>query len=320
MIRTYRTEAGICVVEEGASALEHAAGAAWIDLFQPTPEEDKTVEKVIGAAIPTREDMAEIEASSRLYREQGAVVMTTPLLVKSASPYPESAEFTFVLTPQHLVTVRYAEPVSLAIFAGTTKRTPATCASPTAVLAGLLDAIVDRLADVLEVTGQELDAMGRRTFTDDNRTETLQSRMQQLGRHGEIVSKARESLVGLARLLAFLKKLPQIGHADDLSDRLEAITVDVEVLLEHTSSLSSKITFLLDALLGMINIEQNAIIKTFSVVAVMFLPPTLIASIYGMNFEYMPELSWMLGYPLAVVAMIISMIAPYLFFKKKGWI
>lgn len=319
MIRTYRTEAGACIVEEGRGALDRAAEAAWIDLFEPTPEEDEAIEKVIGAAIPTREDMAEIEASSRLYEEEGAVVMTTPLLVKSASPFPESAEFTFVLAKGHLVTVRYAEPVSLSIFAGTTRRTPEICSSPTAVLTGLLDAIVDRLADVLEVTGQELDSIGRRTFTETDRPEPLQVRMQQLGRHGEIVSKARESLVGLARLLAFLKALPQMNKADH-RDRLKAITVDVEVLLEHTSSLSSKITFLLDALLGLINIEQNAIIKTFSVVAVMFLPPTLIASIYGMNFEYMPELSWPFGYPLALLAMLLSMIAPYAFFKRKGWI
>ncbi|NBC32000.1 MAG: magnesium transporter [Alphaproteobacteria bacterium] len=320
MIRTYRTEAGACVVEEGPGALERASEAAWIDLFEPTHEEDEAIEKVIGAAIPTREDMAEIEASSRLYEEVGAVVMTTPLLVKSASPYPESAEFTFVLTEAHLVTVRYAEPVSLSIFAGTTRRTPEICASPKAVLTGLLDAIVDRLADVLEVTGQELDSIGRRTFTETERREPLQIRMQQLGRHGEIVSKARESLVGLARLVAFLKALPQMNRSADLGERLQAIKLDIEVLLEHTSSLSAKITFLLDALLGMINIEQNAIIKTFSVVAVMFLPPTLIASIYGMNFEHMPELSWPFGYPLALLAMLLSMIAPYAFFKRKGWI
>jgi magnesium transporter len=264
--------------------------------------------------------MVEIEPSSRLYEQDGAAVMTTPLLITQEGHYPETAEVTFVLTDRHLVTVRYAEPSSLATFAKAAERTPALCAGPLEALTGLLDAIVDRLADVLEDTGRELDAIGRETATTAVPSDELRARMQQLSRNGDVVSKARESLVGLSRLTAFLRARTGVKRDPDAMERLDVVARDVEVLLEHAGALAAKVTFLLDTLLGMVNIEQNAIIKTFSVVAVMFLPPTLIASIYGMNYQHMPELDWRLGYPLALAAMVASMIAPYAYFKRKGWI
>lgn len=320
MITVYRTTADGCRVERGAAACNEAVDAAWIDLLEPTRAEDELIEDVVGAAIPTREEMAEIEASSRLYEADGAAVMTTPLLITTEGRYPETTDVTFVLTERHLVTVRYAEPISLATFARAAERTPAVCAGPLDALTGLLDAIVDRLADVLEDTGRELDAIGRETSTKAVPSDELRARMQQLSRNGDVVSKARESLVGLSRLAAFVRARSTVKRDADATERLGIVARDVEVLLEHAAALAAKVTFLLDALLGMVNIEQNAIIKTFSVVAVMFLPPTLIASVYGMNYQHMPELDWRLGYPLALAAMVVSMIAPYAYFKRKGWI
>jgi magnesium transporter len=319
MIRSYGCRDDRCEVLEGEAALHQADAAAWLDLLQPSEAEETAVEAVIGADIPTREEMAEIEISSRLYHNPGATVMTAPVLIKSGA-YPETADVTFVLTPQRLVTVRYAEPVAFATFADAARRDASLCAGPREAFAGLLDAIIDRVADVLEDTGRELDALSREVFVHDPAPRDLKGEMRRLGRSGEIVSKARESLVGLARLIGFARGLQVLREDEGTRRTLSMLGRDVETLLEHAASLAAKITFLLDALLGLINIEQNAIIKTFSVVAVMFLPPTLIASIYGMNFEHMPELGWPFGYPLALAAMVASMIAPYLFFKRKGWI
>ena len=321
MIRTYRVEADRCARAEAAEGLEAAPSAAWIDLLDPPIEEEEAVERVIGADIPTREEMAEIEASSRLYIERGAAIMTAPLLIKSRGPYPESTDVTFVLTARHLVTIRYAEPTAFTTFAGTVERAPQICAGPEQAFAGLIDAISDRLADVLEEVGRALDSLSREVFSPaENATRDFGRQMQTLGRNGDIVSKARESLVALSRMIGFARDLEQVRKSKAADHKLRTVERDVEVLLEHASSLSVKTSFLLEALLGMINIEQNAMIKIFSVVAVMFLPPTLIASVYGMNFEHMPELDWPFAYPLALVAMIVSMIVPYLYFKRKGWI
>lgn len=321
MLKTYRTEDDSCHVAEDEGALADLGRAVWIDLVDPTPEQEHAVEAVVDADIPTRAEMAEIEASSRLYLERGAAVMTLPVLMNRNVSYPETVDVTFVLTARQLVTIRYAEPSAFATFSATLRRTPQVCEGPQGAFAALLDAIVDRLADVLEDSGRALDAVGRAAFTGQAQPPgALRETMQQLGRHGEVVSKARESLVAMARLAAFARQLAPIRDTPEAAEQLALVATDVDVLLEHATSLAGKITFFLDTMLGMINIEQNAIIKTFSVVAVVFLPPTLIASIYGMNFEVMPELGWRFGYPMALLAMVASMIAPYAFFKTKGWI
>ncbi|MHA6346169.1 magnesium transporter CorA family protein [Roseivivax sp. CAU 1761] len=320
MIRIYQGRDGTCRIRDGEAALAHLADAAWIDLADPDAGEIRAIESALEVTIPTRDQMAEIEISSRLYHSGSAAVMTLPLLVHSTDDYPDSTDLTFVLSDRHLVTLRYAEPASLTAFAATAARTPAVCESPPDALAGLLDAVVDRLADVMEALGRELDLVGREVTTRDVGSSDLRRRMQQLSRTAEIASKTRESLVALGRLAAFAQGLAALQAAPRAGEALTMVARDVEMLLEHETALSAKVTFLLDALLGLITIEQNDIIKTFSVVAVMFLPPTLIASIYGMNFEHMPELDWRIAYPLVLGAMVGSMIAPYLFFKRKGWI
>ena len=317
MIRTFRMENDTCRIEEGPEALSTAA--AWIDLVHPDHEEERRVEAIVGAVIPTREEMAEIEATSRLYTERRAAVMTVPLLIRSASANPETTDVTFVLADRHLVTVRYGEPTSFATFAAIAARDPTNYATPAAIFVGLLEAIVDRLADVLEETGGNLDTLSRAAFAGPVGQGDHHASMRALGHDGEVVSKARENLVGLARLSAFARPLAPLRDPE-IAQRLDGIGRDVEVLLDHAGALEGKITFLLDALLGMINIEQNAIIKTFSVVAVMFLPPTLIASIYGMNFAHMPELGMRYGYLVALLAMVVSMILPYAIFRRRGWI
>ena len=145
--------------------------------------------------------------------------------------------------------------------------------------------------------------------------------LRAIGREGEITSKARESAHSLGRLLTFLiHAANERKEVKPLQARIRTAARDVTSLTDHATFLSGKIVFLLDATLGSINIQQNDIIKIFSVAAVVFLPPTLIASIYGMNFRHMPELEWWYAYPLALALMVVAAIVPYLYFKRRGWL
>jgi magnesium transporter len=300
------------------------AEAIWIDLVAPTQEEERRVETLLGVGVPTREEMQEIEVSSRLYEENGALYMTAPVVTKADTEHPQAGAVSFILLGDRLITVRYAEPQSFTLFSARCQRAPGSYTRGDAVMAALLDALIDRIADVLEHIGMEVDDISHEIFEHSakpRRGGNFQSILRRLGRRGDLTSKVRESLVGLGRVLMFLSQASTAQKiAKNLRDRLRTMTRDVRSLTDHASFLSSKINFLLDATLGMINIEQNAIIKIFSVVAVVFLPPTLIASIYGMNFEYMPELHWPFGYPMALLLMLGSALAPLLYFKRRGWL
>jgi len=197
---------------------------------------------------------------------------------------------------------------------------------------GLLDAVIDRLADVLERIGTDLDELSRDVFEiAPSGTPTTVRRLRGggrdfqpilrgIGRHGDLTSKARDSLLGIGRIVTFLGQAEELRAHKDSRSRVKTMAGDIVSLSEHAAFLANKTTFLLDATLGMINIQQNNTIKIFSVVAVVFLPPTLIASLYGMNFTVMPELSWPFGYPFALLLMVVSAVLPYVFFKRRGWL
>jgi magnesium transporter len=202
----------------------------------------------------------------------------------------------------------------------------ATCASGEEGLIGLLETIVDRIADILEKVSVDLDATARQIFaerTGGGERKDLQAVLKSLARNEDLTSTARDSLLGLMRVARFFATAgegPSKKETKDQRQRLKTLARDIAILNEHVSFELTKINFLLDATLGVINIEQNRIIKLFSVAAVVFLPPTLVASVYGMNFEVMPELKWVFGYPFAIGLMILSAILPYLYFKRRGWL
>ena len=292
--------------------------AVWIDLLRPTREEELAVEKAIGVQIPTREEMSEIETSSRLYQENGATFMTAAVLTHATTDFPLLAPVTFVLVGERLVTVRYAEPSAFAAFIGQFERQPCGFGGGEAFLQ-LLDAIVDRVADITEAIAAEVEQASQEVFR-KNRRGGFTPVLTQLG-HAQMVSaKARASLASLARLISFANLAQQLERVRGLREHLRSLQRDVQSLTDHAAYVSANITFLLDATLGLINIEQNAIGKIFSVMTVLFLPATLIASIYGMNFEHMPELDWLLGYPMALGLMATSMLAGFSWFKWKGWL
>lgn len=296
---------------------------AWIDLLNPTPEEESEVERILGIDVPTREDMAEIEISSRLYRESNAIYMTANLIAAGDTPQPTIGPVTFIIAKGRLVTVRYSEPGIFKSVPRQTEKADSNLKDADSIFIVLLEAIVDRTADLLEKVAAETDALSRAVFQkevdEESATRDYKSDLRRLGRNGDLNSKARESLVSIGRLVNFLNAECGDLHPE-LRGRTDTIAADIRSLTDHSTYLSGTIVFLLDAMLGLINIEQNAIIKIVSVVSVLIMPPTLVASIYGMNFHLMPELSWRFGYPMALIAMVAAAALPYWYFRRRGWL
>src|SRR5579872_3000950 len=297
--------------------------AVWIDLVKPTPGEDKLIEKLIGVEIPTREEMQEIEISSRLYIDHGARYMTATLMCQSDTA-PRTTAVTFILANHRLVTVRYDDPKPFAIVDHKLGRSCAPQISGEMVLMELLDAVIDRCADILERAGGDVDQLSHDIF--EPQSERRGGKMYSdiliaIGRKGDLTSKVRESLVSIGRLVAFVAAaVDGVKWSKEMREQLKTMQRDVASLTDHATYLANKIQFVLDAMLGVVNLEQNNIIKLFSVMAVSLMPPTLIASIYGMNFKDMPELEHPLGYPLALLAMVLAAVLPYVFFKWKRWL
>jgi magnesium transporter len=296
--------------------------ALWIDLVSPAPAEREAVRLLMNIEPPTKEDMEEIEVSSRLYAEDGAVFMTALVMSRTDTAEPECQPVSFVLQGERLLTVRYTEPLPFATFATRAERQTGMWAKGDIILAGLLEAIIDRTADVLERVGSEIDGVSRDVFraSAGDQQKDFQSILMRLGRHNDLCSKAREHLVSFARLLAFLTQALETKQNKEMKGHLKTMTRDVQALSDHASYLTNKITFLLDAVLGVVSIEQNRIIKIFAVASMIFMPPTLIASLYGMNFKHMPELQWISGYPMSIGLMILSAVLPFIIFRWKGWL
>jgi magnesium transporter len=299
--------------------------AVWFDLVSPTQGEDKILERRLGIAIPTREEMQEIEVSSRLYVESGARYMTATLMCQSDTDSPKTTPVTFILAGGKLVTVRYDEPRPFAIVTNKLARACPTTISGETVLMDLLDAVIDRAADILERNAAEVETVSHQIFEPtarrSNRSRTYNRIMRSIGRKGDLTSKVRESMVSVGRLVLFLaNEADGMKWPKEMRAQLKAMQRDVHSLSDYATYLDNKITFLLDAMVGLVTIEQNNIIKIFSVAAVGLMPPTLIASIYGMNFKHLPELEWTYGYPLAILLMVISAILPYLYFKWRKWL
>src|SRR3954454_17455200 len=299
--------------------------SVWFDLVNPQNQEDKLVEQRVGIAVPTREEMQEIEVTSRLYVENGARYMTATLMCQSDTDAPKTTPVTFILSGHRLITVRYDEPRPFLMVGNKLGRICSPAVSGESILMDLLDAVIDRTADILERVGAEVDQVSHDIFEPEeeraDRTRSYNQILRAIGRKGDLASKVRESLVSIGRLLLYLaNEADSMRWAKEQRAQLRGMQRDVHSLSDHAAYLSNKIQFLLDAMLGVVTIEQNNIIKIFSVAAVALMPPTLIASIYGMNFHHMPELDWKWGYPIAIGLMVAAAALPYFFFKWKKWL
>ncbi|MDW9638807.1 magnesium transporter CorA family protein [Sinorhizobium meliloti] len=329
MLRIYKSQNSRLVLVDLLDGLACQEPVIWFDLFNPSSEETLLVEERLGIAIPTRDEMQEIELSDRLYQEDGAEFMTMTATAKLDSDYPAKVPVTFILKGATLVTVRHAEPKPFQVYANRImKPNGAACETGELVMLGLLEAMIDRTADALERAGNDVDQISREVFRKSNasatkKTRDLQSLIEQIGQKGDLLTVIRESLVSIGRLVAYhvaIEGSTPRKAAKESRQRIKLVQRDAASLGDHALFLSNKINFLLDATLGLINLEQNQIIKIFSVAAVVFLPPTLVASIYGMNFEVMPELTWRFGYPYALILMVASALLPYVYFKRRGWL
>lgn len=309
---------------EGASETVGDA-TVWVDLLLPTPEEDASLEKQLGIDIPTRAEAREIEDSNRLYTEGGAHYMTALVVYNIDQPIPETSTITFVLVGRRLVTVRYYEPKAIPLFIEKVEKGHAACASGHDIMAGLVEMLISRTADLIERIQDDVDRLAGSLFElkggQATRTKRLDIILKSTGRQGDSVARAQESAHSIDRLLLFFKDSLRSSEATaGIADRIDTARQDIGALLEHMKFLSTRTAFLLDATLGIISNEQNQVIKLFSVMAVMLMPPTLIASVYGMNFDVMPELRLPFGYPLTLAAMVVSAIVPYIYFRRKGWL
>jgi len=330
MIKTYTIVGDILNAADLAPGAEVPRDAVWIDMLEPTADEDRRVEEHTGISIPTHDEMREIEESSRFYAENGALYLTAPILFATESGSPGIAPITFIIARDQLITVRYSTPQPFTFYSTRAAKTGNnlvfSACDPLTILLGLIEAITDRLADILENVAQRLDAESTRLIAGSSEKKPMSTRdfrsgLRLIGKEGDFLSKVRESLAGIARLLLYVQANTKVEKAKVQNKAwLKSLERDVQSLTGHVAYLSERTIFLLDTVVGLVSVEQNAIIKIFSVAAVVFMPPTLVASIYGMNFAHMPELEWMLGYPGAIGLMIIAAVIPLFYFRAKGWL
>lgn len=293
--------------------------AIWIDMYAPTKDEEKFIEAYTEIDIPTKKEMAEIELSNRLYIEDESLFMTTTMVAYSDFPLPKSESVTFILFNDKLITVRYSELHAFSIFSQKLIKYKLKKYNSLGLLLGLLDSVIERLADVLENINHAFDDVSQTIFHESNeQKQSYEKILQTIGANGELNTKARDSMMSFNRMITFLEQV--MKKEKQTESHLKIIKNDMQALSDYAGFISTKVNFLLDATLGLVNIAQNNIIKIFSIAAVIFLPPTLIASLYGMNFKFMPELTWKFGYPLAIFLMVLSALIPLTYFKIKKWI
>ncbi len=318
MLFAYRSSEGRLVSTDPASAL-------WLDLCKPAADEIRAALAFV-PEIPSPEDMAEIEISARLYREGDTDVMTVmvPGIDRSDGVTPILGPAAFLLSPDHLVTVRYHTPRPFETYPGHAQQMTLGCGTAERIFLGLIEEIIGRIADLLEAAGRDLDRITRHVFSGSPagpEAAVLQQALEGAGRQSEMVGNCRLSLLTLERALSFFEVArSERGTASGLHSGVHGLTRDIQSLEVHVDYLSSRISQTIDATLGMINLAQNTTVRIVSVVAVLFLPPTLIASVYGMNFRTMPELDWHLGYPLALSLMVASALISWGIFKWKKWL
>ena len=300
--------------------------ALWIDLLDPTDDERQRVEQATKLRMPTKAAIEEIESSSRVFSEGAVLYLSTPVLPSTDWVTGAVTTVGFVLSATQLVTLRFGRA---AAFDAVTARL-ATTAAPSAgdAFMTILEAIVEQAADTLELAGAELERVSHAAFHAEparrrhsvvRTSAILRGTLRHIGRMDDGVSHIRETLLGIGRIASYVQEGGQAIHGTVDVGRLTAIRIDIGSLNEYLGHLANRIQFLLDATLGFINIEQNDIVKTLTVASVVGVPPVLIAGIYGMNFKVMPELGWRLGYPYALVVIVVSALLPIAWFKWRGW-
>jgi magnesium transporter len=305
----------------GASSL---ASHSWIDLLEPTTAERSAFETAFGLGVPSNDELGEIEATSRLRVENGALYMTAPLIFAAGNEPWLPSPTGFVLSKQVLMTVRFAKSAS---FEAVAKECGAQeKLEPAAAFVNLLEALVDHLADLLEAASRDLDDASHVIFSQDTakklskETAMLRQLMLRTGRTSERMARIHYTLVCLDRMAKFTVDRARDWLAQDHAARLQSVSSDIASLVQFSEGLVSRVQLLQDAATGIINIDQNDVMKVLTIASVVGIPPVLVVGIYGMNFKNMPELDWPWGYQYALALILVTALVPLIWFKWKDWI
>jgi magnesium transporter len=298
----------------------------WLDLLNPTNEEEASVESRYGLKLPSREDLSEVESSSRVSEENGVLFLSMPFVAHASALDEPPSPVGFVLSKDLLVTIRYTQLRSFDTVAAKFSKSDGPHTS-VETFAAIIDEMVDLSADLLEEIGAELDAVSRTVFPKlrkkrhhvSRSNDALREVLVDVGGAGERLSRIRDILLGLQRIVPFVSGIERDWVPDKMQARLRTAQSDLLSLTDYETHLFGKVQFLLDAVLGFINTKQNDIFQVLTIVSVVGIPPTLVASIYGMNFKNMPELSWAWGYQWGLALIVLSTVLPILWFKWRGW-
>lgn len=301
---------------EGPLTTVETEGLLWIDLHSPSKEQLRSVEEKFKITFPTLQDQAEIEASSR-YMEEGEAICinSTFLLQNQGNEEMQAYGITFILTDHHLFSLRYFDSKTIAEVVRKTKQNLQLYSTPASLLITILETRIDLDADQIESISRNIASLGSGIH---NSKELDESIIHNINRYQGQIMALRETLFDKQRVISLLIRNQKVHQ--NHSEILRVILKDIASLIEHTNFNFTRLEYMQNNFIGLVNIEQNKIIKIFTVASVIFMPPTLIASLYGMNFRLMPELEWPLGYPFALLLMALSSIITLYFFKKKKWL
>ena len=291
--------------------------AIWIDINEPSKEEMKLISKVSKLPIPSLEEIQEIESSSHYESYDNGFQLNCLFLQLIGRDDNANANVLFLISKDKIITICKDEVPEFRLLRTYIKKGVLKLETPKDIFLQLMDMKIDRIADTLEDSYKRLNKVGKNVLSVDS--DGIEDAIEDLAQEDDTLGMIRLCLMDTQRDMLTLQKRKSRWLQED-KEEISDILVDIETLIPHNTFLSEKTDFLMNAAQGFINIQQNKIIKIFSIASVVFLPPTMIASIYGMNFRLMPELSWHYGYPMAIVLIVISGVAPYLFFKKKGWL
>ena len=313
------TDGKLMQVQVGAAEDLSRKETIWIDLAYPTEEERELVQSVFRLELPEDEELQDLQASARYYQDEHGIHIRSTF-IQNSDEIPSNVTMSFTLHEGRLLTVHDDDLAILRLFRMRARAGPGMVGDAVDILLGCYELAVERDADVLEEMYMTLDQVAALVLNRNKEIAgpVMRDNIERIAAQEDLNGKVRLDLMDNRRALSFLLKSRILSR--EHTQEVKGILRDIESLNGHTGFIADKINFLMDAILGMINLEQNKVIKIFSIAAVVFLPPTLVASIYGMNFEVMPELRWPWGYPLALLLMIMAGAAPYLYFKRKGWL
>lgn len=291
----------------------------WVDMVDPSDEERELVQSSFRLELPEDEELEDIEESARCYIDESGLHISSFFLHKDGSE-ASNVTVSFTLQAKRLLTIRQEELAVFRLFRLRARVQPGLVNNAQDILLSIFDAAVEYDADMLEEIYTDLEPISRRVLShkEEMTDKVMAETVGLLAAYEDVNGKVRLDLMDTRRALSYLLRSRRCGPEQEAD--LREILRDLESLNNHTAFLFDKVNFLMDAVMGLINLAQNKIIKIFSIASVVFLPPTLVASIYGMNFQHMPELAQTWGYPFALVLMVLSGIAPYWFFKRKGWL